>query len=186
MMALRADGKSYAFAAHNYNCTASQLAAVGKPNAATGNQRNSEWAGSCFSPDGRVLFVNLYTGVTLAFVTFRDEELPSMSFSAIINNFSGYNFDGLTVRLTGTVVMPTQVAMSLSSDEPFGLTFGNPLSEVGASDWMIDFSAVESGATFGLSVPLRGGSGAGHDPAMSRLAVSLLGPDGPLVTAATA
>ena len=112
------------------------------------------------------------TRVTLAFVTFRDEELPSMSFSAIINNFSGYNFDGLTVRLTGgavfqspngsvapafgtlagTVVTPTEVAMSFSSGEPFGLTFGNPLSEVGASDWMIDFSAVESGATFGLSV----------------------------------
>ena len=66
LMALRPDGKSYAFAAHNYNFTATQLAAVGKPNAATGNQRNTEWAGSCFSPDGRVLFVNLYTGVTLA------------------------------------------------------------------------------------------------------------------------
>jgi hypothetical protein len=66
LMALRADGKSYAFAAHNYNFTAAQLAAVGKPTAPTGNQRNTEWAGSCFSPDGRVLFVNLYTGVTLA------------------------------------------------------------------------------------------------------------------------
>ena len=51
---------------HNYNFTAAQLAGAGKPNATTGNQRNTEWAGSVFSPDGRVLFVNLYCGVTLA------------------------------------------------------------------------------------------------------------------------
>jgi hypothetical protein len=112
------------------------------------------------------------TRVTLAFVTFRDELAPSMSFNALINNFSGYNFDGLTVRLTGgavfqapngsvtpifgtlgsTVTTSTQVAMSFLAGEPFGLNFGNPLGDVGASDWMIDFSAVESGATFGVSV----------------------------------
>ena len=112
------------------------------------------------------------TRVTLAFVTFRDEAAPTMSFSALINNQSGYNFDGLNMRLTGgavfqspsgsvtptfgtlagTVVTPTQVVMSLSVGEPYALSFGNPLGEVGASDWMIDFSAVESGATFGLSV----------------------------------
>lgn len=112
------------------------------------------------------------TRVTLAFVTFRDEAAPTMSFSALINNQSGYNFDGLNVRLTGgavfqspsgsvtptfgtlagTVVTPAQVVMSLSVGEPYALSFGNPLGEVGASDWMIDFSAVESGATFGLSV----------------------------------
>jgi hypothetical protein len=63
---LAPSGNSYVFARHNYNFTAAQLAAVGKPNAATGNQRNTEWAGSVFSPDGRVLFVNLYCGVTLA------------------------------------------------------------------------------------------------------------------------
>lgn len=66
LMALRTDGKSYVFAAHNYNFSAAQVAAVGKPGAPTGNQRNTEWAGTCFSPDGRVLFANLYTGVTLA------------------------------------------------------------------------------------------------------------------------
>jgi secreted PhoX family phosphatase len=59
-------GNSYIFAKHNYNFTAAQLAGAGKPNATTGNQRNTEWAGSVFSPDGRVLFVNLYCGVTLA------------------------------------------------------------------------------------------------------------------------
>jgi uncharacterized protein len=66
LMALRKDGTTYPFAQHNYNFTAAQLAAAGKPSAPTGNQRSTEWAGSCFSPDGRVLFVNLYQGVTLA------------------------------------------------------------------------------------------------------------------------
>lgn len=136
---------------------------------ATGNAVVSYGSGDAQSFD---IDFGAITRVTLAFVTFRDEELPSMSFSALINNFSGYNFDGLTVRLTGgavfqlpqgsvtptfgtlagTVVTPTQVAMSFSSGEPYALSFGNPLAEVGASDWMIDFSAVESGATFGLSV----------------------------------
>ncbi len=67
LMALRPDGSSYEFANHNYNFTAAQLAAAGKPNAGAGNRRNTEWAGSVFSPDGRVLFVNLYSpGITLA------------------------------------------------------------------------------------------------------------------------
>ncbi|WP_332687438.1 hypothetical protein, partial [Devosia sp.] len=51
---------------NNYNFTRAQLDAVGKTGANSGNQRNTEWAGSVFSPDGRVLFVNIYTGVTLA------------------------------------------------------------------------------------------------------------------------
>lgn len=59
-------GASYVFAKHNYNFTRAQLDAVGKLGATAGDQRNSEWAGAVFSPDGRVLFVNLYTGVTLA------------------------------------------------------------------------------------------------------------------------
>ena len=63
---LSPSGNSYIFAKHNYDFTAAQLAGVGKPGAATGNQRNTEWAGSVFSLDGRVLFVNLYCGVTLA------------------------------------------------------------------------------------------------------------------------
>ncbi|MFM8898390.1 MAG: alkaline phosphatase PhoX [Burkholderiales bacterium] len=63
---LDASGGSYIFAKHNYNFTRTQLDAVGKTGAPSGNQRNTEWAGSVFSPDGRVLFVNLYLGVTLA------------------------------------------------------------------------------------------------------------------------
>ncbi|MDB5801160.1 MAG: hypothetical protein JWL63_2099 [Rhodocyclales bacterium] len=67
LMALRNNGSSYVFAANNYNFTAAQLAAAGKPGAVTGNQRNTEWCGSCFSPDGRVLFANLQApGLTVA------------------------------------------------------------------------------------------------------------------------
>jgi secreted PhoX family phosphatase len=66
-MALRSDGSSYAFAANNYNFNAAQLAAAGKPNGASGDLRNTEWCGSCFSPDGRVLFANLQApGLTVA------------------------------------------------------------------------------------------------------------------------
>lgn len=63
---LHPNGGSYIFARNNYNFTRAQLDAVGKTGAAAGSQRNTEWAGSVFSPDGRVLFVNLYVGVTLA------------------------------------------------------------------------------------------------------------------------
>jgi secreted PhoX family phosphatase len=60
-------GNSYIFARHNYDFTRAQLDAVGKTGASAGNRRNTEWAGSVFSPDGRVLFVNLYSpGITLA------------------------------------------------------------------------------------------------------------------------
>lgn len=60
-------GNSYTFARHNFNFTQAQLQAVGKAGSNAGDARNTEWAGSVFSPDGRVLFVNLYTpGVTLA------------------------------------------------------------------------------------------------------------------------
>lgn len=66
LMGLNPNGGSYVFARHNYNFTRAQLDGVGKTGATSGNQRNSEWAGAVFSPDGRVLFVNLYVGVTLA------------------------------------------------------------------------------------------------------------------------
>jgi hypothetical protein len=64
---LNPQGTTYTFARHNYNFTRAQLDAAGKPLAPSGNFRNTEWAGSVFSSDGRVLFVNLYTpGITLA------------------------------------------------------------------------------------------------------------------------
>jgi hypothetical protein len=101
---------------------------------ATGNAVVSYGSGDAQSFD---IDFGTMTRVTLAFVTFRDEAAPSMSFSALINNFTGYNFEGLNVRLTGgavfqspsgsviptfgtlagTVVTPTQVAMSFSPGE---------------------------------------------------------------------
>lgn len=64
---LNPEGSTYTFAKHNFNFTREQLDAAGKPLAPAGNFRNTEWAGSVFSSDGRVLFVNLYTpGITLA------------------------------------------------------------------------------------------------------------------------
>jgi uncharacterized protein len=64
---LTPEGNSYTFARHNFNFTAAQLQAVGKAGSNEGDDRNTEWAGSVFSPDGRVLFVNLYNpGITLA------------------------------------------------------------------------------------------------------------------------
>lgn len=67
LMGVAANGGSYVFARHNFNFTADQLEAAGKPGALAGDRRNSEWAGAVFSPDGHTLFVNLYTpGITLA------------------------------------------------------------------------------------------------------------------------
>ncbi|MBC7942131.1 MAG: DUF839 domain-containing protein [Chitinophagaceae bacterium] len=67
LMVVLPSGGSCIFAKNNYNFTAAQLAAVGKPDAIAGNLRNSEWCGATFSDDGRVLFVNLQgPGITLA------------------------------------------------------------------------------------------------------------------------
>ncbi|MFT3735289.1 MAG: DUF839 domain-containing protein [Rhodocyclaceae bacterium] len=67
LMALHPNGSTYEFAANNYNFTAAQLSAAGKAGATTGDQRGTEWCGSCFSPDGRVLFANLQApGITVA------------------------------------------------------------------------------------------------------------------------
>ncbi len=59
-------GTTSVFARNNYNFTRAQLDAVGKTGAPAGNQRMSEWAGAVFSSDGRILFANLYHGVTVA------------------------------------------------------------------------------------------------------------------------
>jgi hypothetical protein len=67
LMGLTPAGASYVFAKHNFDFTADQLAAAGKSTALAGDHRDTEWAGSVFSPDGHWLFVNLYTpGITLA------------------------------------------------------------------------------------------------------------------------
>lgn len=67
LMGVTPGGASYVFAKHNFNFTAEQLAAAGKSTSLAGDHRDTEWAGSVFSPDGHTLFVNLYTpGITLA------------------------------------------------------------------------------------------------------------------------
>jgi secreted PhoX family phosphatase len=67
LMGLDPSGGSFIFARHNFDFTADQLIAAGKSGSLAGNRKNTEWAGAAFSPDGRVLFVNLYTpGITLA------------------------------------------------------------------------------------------------------------------------
>jgi uncharacterized protein len=67
LMGVTPQGASYVFARHNFNFSADQLAAAGKSSALAGDHRDTEWAGSVFSPDGHWLFVNLYTpGITLA------------------------------------------------------------------------------------------------------------------------
>lgn len=67
LMVVHPNGGASVFARNNFNFSAAQLQAVGKSSAAAGNHRNSEWCGACFSPDGRVLFVNLQgPGLTLA------------------------------------------------------------------------------------------------------------------------
>lgn len=63
---LAPNGNSWIFARSNYQFTRAQLDAVGKTGALEGDLRHTEWAGAVFSPDGQVLFVNLYCGVTLA------------------------------------------------------------------------------------------------------------------------
>lgn len=67
LMGLTAEGRSFVFARHNANLSEAQLSGAGKSTALAGDHRNTEWAGAVFSPDGHVLFVNLYTpGITLA------------------------------------------------------------------------------------------------------------------------
>ena len=67
LMVVAPSGGSFIFAKNNYNFSRTELDAAGKPAAAAGNLRNTEWCGACFSPDGRVLFVNLQgPGITLA------------------------------------------------------------------------------------------------------------------------
>jgi hypothetical protein len=67
LMGVTPAGASYVFAKHNFNFSGEQMLAAGKLAGLAGDHRDTEWAGSVFSPDGHTLFVNLYTpGVTLA------------------------------------------------------------------------------------------------------------------------
>ena len=58
--ALSADGRLFPLAANN-------VLLAGQKNSIKGDFRGDEWAGACFSPDGRTLFVNIQTpGFTVA------------------------------------------------------------------------------------------------------------------------
>jgi uncharacterized protein len=66
MLGLNAAGEAYIFVKNNVELSAAQIGAAGKLVNA-GNYRGSEFAGACFDPSGRVLFVNIQSpGITFA------------------------------------------------------------------------------------------------------------------------
>ncbi len=66
LLGLNAASEAYIFCKNNSVFTAAELAAAGKTVAA-GDYRGVEFAGACFDPTGRILFVNIQTpGITLA------------------------------------------------------------------------------------------------------------------------
>ena len=66
LVALTLDGNTFTFAENNIELTANLIAIAGKT-VAPGNYRNNEFAGACYSPDGKWLFVNIQTpGITFA------------------------------------------------------------------------------------------------------------------------
>ncbi len=62
LIGLTGNGQAFTFAINNIN-----LAVARNPRVPARDYRNNEWAGACYSPDGRWLFVNIQTpGVTFA------------------------------------------------------------------------------------------------------------------------
>lgn len=67
LMGLTAAGDAYIFAKNNVELTTAQLQDAGKLVSLAGNHRGNEFAGACFDPTGRYLFVNIQTpGITFA------------------------------------------------------------------------------------------------------------------------
>jgi hypothetical protein len=67
LMGLTAGGDAYIFAKNNINVSAAQLQGASKQTSLAGDHRSNEFAGACFDPTGRYLFVNIQTpGVTFA------------------------------------------------------------------------------------------------------------------------
>lgn len=67
LMGLTAQGDAYIFSKNNVVLTSSQLNAAGKLTSLQGDHRANEFAGACFDPTGRYLFVNIQTpGITFA------------------------------------------------------------------------------------------------------------------------
>lgn len=66
LLGLNAAGEAYTFARTNLELSAADIAAAGKQ-VPPGNYRGAEFAGACFDPGGRTLFMNLYSpGITVA------------------------------------------------------------------------------------------------------------------------
>jgi hypothetical protein len=67
LMGVTSQGDGYIFAKNNVVLSAEQLAAAGKQTSLADDHRDNEFAGACFDPTGRYLFVNIQTpGVTFA------------------------------------------------------------------------------------------------------------------------
>jgi secreted PhoX family phosphatase len=67
LVGLTMDGKTFTFGINNINFLASGFGAPPNPFIQVRDHRNNEFAGACYSPDGKWLFVNIQTpGVTFA------------------------------------------------------------------------------------------------------------------------
>ncbi|MDB5793012.1 MAG: phosphatase [Massilia sp.] len=67
LMGITDGGDAYIFAKNNIVLTEAQLQGAGKLASLAGDRRANEFAGACFDPTGRYLFVNIQTpGVTFA------------------------------------------------------------------------------------------------------------------------
>lgn len=67
LMGITGDGNAYIFAKNNVVLSAAQLGAAGKDASLAADHRGNEFAGACFDPTGRYLFVNIQTpGITFA------------------------------------------------------------------------------------------------------------------------
>ena len=66
MLGITAQGDSFIFGKNNVDLSAAHINSANK-NIAPGNYRESEFAGACWEPSGRVLFCNIQTpGITFA------------------------------------------------------------------------------------------------------------------------
>jgi len=67
LMGITGGGDAYIFAKNNVQLSSAQLQQAGKRTALAGDHRGNEFAGCCFDPTGRYLFVNIQTpGITFA------------------------------------------------------------------------------------------------------------------------
>jgi len=67
LMGITGGGDAYIFAKNNVVLTGAQLQAADKRTSLAGDHRGNEFAGCCFDPTGRYLFVNIQTpGITFA------------------------------------------------------------------------------------------------------------------------